>query len=73
MLSGSERLYYNLYLDPGRSTVWGDGTGGTGQYSVSKTKNDWLNLNIPVYGRVPPAQDVAPGSYSDLIVVTVNW
>lgn len=73
MLSGSERLYYNLYLDAARTVVWGNGTGGTGHFTVNKPKGDWLYATITVYGRVFPGQDVLPGLYQDTITVTINW
>lgn len=73
MLSGAQRLYYNLYLDAARTVVWGNGTGGTGRFTTNKPKNDWLTLNIPVYGRIFPGQDVLPGNYLDTITVTINW
>lgn len=75
-LSGSGyQLDYNLYVDSARSTVWGDGSGGT------TTVNDGYLItlllpyerNYTVYGRIPAAQNVPPGSYSDTIVVTVNY
>jgi spore coat protein U-like protein len=70
MQSGPARLGYNLYLDASRTTIWGDGTSGT----------DYLFLNqlrrwrwIAIYGRSPLGQDVAPGSYADTVVVTIDW
>jgi spore coat protein U-like protein len=63
-------LAYNLYLDPTHLTIWGDGTGGTG--TVSGT-GIGANIGTPVYGRIPPGQNVAVGSYSDLITVTVTF
>lgn len=76
MLSGANALSYNLYTDAGRSTVWGDGTGGSAVVSYSlllpllgnSSRTDW------VYGRIPARQvDVRPGNYSDSIVVTVDY
>lgn len=70
MKSGSDTLGYQLYLDSGRSTVWGDGTSsssaknGTGTGSVQ---------SLSVYGRIPTLANVVPGSYTDTVTVTVSY
>ena len=72
--SGMNLLNYNLYLDSARSTVWGEGSAGfpgatkpgTGVGAASPTSHS-------VYGRIPPGQNVPPGSYSDTVVVTVTF
>ncbi|MBH0192433.1 MAG: spore coat protein U domain-containing protein, partial [Nitrospira sp.] len=67
---GSERLNYNLYLDPGHTQIWGNGTGGTLKHvSVSNNRP----AIIPIFGRIPPGQDVSAGTYSDTIVVTIDY
>ena len=69
MMNGpSATLSYNLYLDPTRLIVWGDGSAGT---SLVAGVNP--GLTHTVYGRIPALQNVAPGSYSDTIVVTVSF
>jgi len=35
--------------------------------------NNTITTNVTVYGAVAPAQDPAPGSYTDGITVTVNF
>jgi spore coat protein U-like protein len=70
LFRGSDRLNYNLYLDPGHSQIWGDGTGGSLRYA-SVSNNQPVTLTI--FGRIPPGQDVTVGTYSDTIVVTVNF
>jgi len=70
MFGGFETLTYNLYLDPGNTQVWGDGTGGTQQYT-SVTSNRPTTLTI--FGRIPPGQDVSVGTYSDTIIATINF
>ena len=70
LFRGSDRLNYNLYLDPGHSQIWGDGTGGTMRHvSVSNSQP----ANLTIFGRIPPGQDVSAGTYSDTIIVTVNF
>lgn len=63
-------LSYNLYLDPTRLTIWGDGTGGTGIFRGTGTG---ASVETPVYGRIPAGQNAAVGSYSDLITITVTF
>lgn len=74
MLSGaSDYLPYNLYLDAGRTTVWGDGTSG----SLNPTTGTFTSTGLPqlysVYGRVPINQYVAGGVYLDTVVATVTY
>ena len=66
MQSGGNVLRYNLYLDPARQQVWGDGTEGTGIFAP---KNGNAQTNI--YARIPAGQDAAAGAYSDSLVITV--
>jgi spore coat protein U-like protein len=76
--SGIDRLPYNLFLDPARRLIWGDGTAGTridsGSMRVSRGHGNRSQTQThTVYGRIPPQHDVAPGSYSDTIYVTVSF
>jgi spore coat protein U-like protein len=73
MLSGTDQLRYNLYLDPTRTTVWGDGSGGSSTFSVTLPARGWSTITQSVYGRVTPGQNVGPGAYVDTITVTLNW
>lgn len=75
MLSGSNNLYYNLYVDSGYYQIWGDGTGSTSISGASYTLTSTSETrNHPVYGRIPAAQISVPaGSYSDTLVVTVEF
>jgi spore coat protein U-like protein len=74
MANGANRLNYNLYTDATRLTVWGDGSAWTS--FVSNTITLLLlgvTVNHTVYGRVPALQNVAVGSYSDNITVTLTF
>jgi len=67
-------LAYQLYRDSAGTSVWGDGSAGT----VTVQGVEALVLlgsgrNIPVYGRLPARQNVAPGVYADTVVVTVTY
>lgn len=67
-------LNYNLFTTTGRTTIWGDGTTGSsvtvsggllslGHWTVSRT----------IFGRVDPLATTPPGSYSDTVVVRIDW
>lgn len=74
MGAGSSRLSYNLYTNAARTTIWGDGSGGTGFVSDGYLLGLLtVNRNYSVYGRLPAAQNVAPAAYSDTITVTVEY
>jgi spore coat protein U-like protein len=70
MSNGPDRLNYNLYLDSGYSTIWGDGTSGTSPVTVAPAR---ANATFTVYGRSPLGQDVSLGIYSDVVTVTVEF
>jgi spore coat protein U-like protein len=77
MANGVRRLNYNVYVNAGYSTVWGDASGAT------STQSAWIVLNalglaspldFPAYGRIPGGQtSVAPGNYADTLVVTLTY
>lgn len=72
LVNGGNILDYNLFVDAARSTIWGDGTGGTsissGSIGILLLPNDHT-----IYGRIPGGQNPAAGSYSDTITVTVTY
>lgn len=77
MKSGTNVLSYNLYYDAAFTQIRGDGTGGslTGSASLTLTTSS-RTQSVPastIYGRIPAGQDVAAGSYTDTIVVTVTY
>lgn len=69
MTSGLGALDCNLYVDPDRLQVWGDGTGG----SLTVPSTFVLGANLSIYGRVPAGQNPRAGTYVDTIVVTVTF
>lgn len=71
MGSGSgDRLIYNLFSDPSRTTLWGDGTAAPSVVVRGVSRS--TPQNVLVYGRVPAGQDVRVGTYVDTITVTVD-
>jgi spore coat protein U-like protein len=69
MKSGSYTLNYSLFSDSGRTVNWGN-TAGTD--TVPGTGNGSAQ-NITVYGRLPGAQVLNIGSYTDTITATVTY
>jgi spore coat protein U-like protein len=70
MKSGLNTLGYQLYLDTGRSTVWGDGTASS---STSSGTGTGSTQTLTLYGRLPSLANVVPGSYTDTVTVTVSY
>jgi spore coat protein U-like protein len=75
MGSGANTLQYNLYTSAALTTIFGDGTGGTG--TVPGTGLGVATANsVQVFGQLPDNatnQAAVPGSYSDTITVTVTY
>jgi spore coat protein U-like protein len=76
--AGSARLGYNVFADPARSQVWGNGTGSTVIASGSMTigpgvGNGTRTATHTVYGRIPQLQDAVPGAYNDTLVLTLTY
>lgn len=74
MSAGTAHLSYNVYTDATRTTVWGNGSGGTGTFS-----GGFLAVllgafqTFVIYGRIPAQQAAPVGAYSDTLVITVNY
>ncbi|HEX7086522.1 MAG TPA: spore coat U domain-containing protein [Vicinamibacterales bacterium] len=71
--NGPERLAYNLYRDGAFTQVWGDGSGGTSFFFIKNPQPNNVWLDLTVFARLPPGQDVAAGTYSDTVIVTVEY
>jgi spore coat protein U-like protein len=68
--AGTNFITYEMYLDSGRSTVWG--TSGANLLSTGAAPSKTAR-NFTVYGRIPSNQDVPAGTYNDTVVATVNF
>jgi spore coat protein U-like protein len=68
---GTETLSYNLFTSSTFGTIWGDGTGTTTTYFNHNPPNSAVALTV--YARVPAAQDVSVGTYTDTVVVTIDY
>lgn len=69
----TNRLNYNLYTSSAYTTVWGNGTGGTGTKSGAYLLSLGIADRYTVYGRIAAQQNVLPGAYTDSVLVTVNY
>jgi spore coat protein U-like protein len=70
----SNYLPYQLYLDSGHATVWGDGTNSSSLNPASGTyTGNGSAQGYTVYGQLTAGQYVAPGSYTDTVNVTVTY
>lgn len=72
MLKGTEALDYNLYQDAARTTIWGDGTGGTQAYFSANPPNN-KDVTVTIHGRIPAGQDVGAGAYTNTVTAIVNF
>jgi spore coat protein U-like protein len=69
---GFEPMAYNLYTNAARTTIWGDGTGGTQVHQSANPPNN-KDVTVTIYGRIPAEQDVRAGSYFDVLTVTIDF
>ena len=69
MKSGNNNLPYQLYLDAGRTQVWGDGN-SSGVYAGTGTGSQ---QQLTVYGRLPSLNGIVPGNYSDTVTLTITY
>jgi spore coat protein U-like protein len=75
MAAGAARMGYNLFLDAARTIIWGDGTAGTAvaANSFRLAGNKTQSVSHTIHGRIPARQAAQVGSYSDTIVVTLEF
>jgi spore coat protein U-like protein len=66
---GAQSLIYGLYRDDPRTLPWGSTLGTNTAAGVGSGTNQ----SIPVYGRVPNQTVPPPGTYSDNVVVSVEY
>jgi len=69
MANGSNYVSYQLYLDAGRTSVWGS-TVGTN--TVSGTADGTVQ-NYQVFGRVPAQTTPPAGGYTDVVTINVTF
>lgn len=69
LTNGKDRLYYNLFLNSSRNTVWGDGTNGSSSYNGVTL----LYSRATIFSSVFKNQNVSPGYYSDNISFEISF
>ena len=62
------QISYALYSDAGRTTLWG-GTEETGVHYIGTGRSS----ELVVYGSIDPGQNLPDGSYSAVVLATVNF
>ena len=71
--SKAESLQYELFRDPGRSSVWGNTSGlDTVTQALNVPARGTVSVTFTIYARAPAHQDVAAGSYTDSIQLTLS-
>ncbi len=67
MANAGSTLDYQLYRDPSRSQIWGEG----GQAFVGQILASQATLQV--FGRIPGGQSVPPGTYVDTVNITLTF
>lgn len=70
MISGVNKLAYQLYTDVGRTSVWGDGTAAS--TTVTGAGSGAVQTRA-VYGRLPSISTAIPGGYTDTVTVVITY
>ena len=68
MSNGSAVLQYDLFSNADRTQLWGDSSAN--QVDTGDAPSDAPRTFV-VFGRIPPAQDIPIGTYTDSVVATV--
>jgi spore coat protein U-like protein len=71
MRLGNQELEYNLFVDPGRRRVAGDGSGGTLPL-LPRLRTPDRNIFL-IFGAIRPRQPVMAGDYTDRIRVDLEF
>lgn len=69
MIAGAYGLNYNLFLDPSRTQIFGDGSAGTGKAAGGCAGS----CAVAVYGRIYGAQPVPAAQYRDELLATLDF
>lgn len=67
----ADHVGYLLFTDASMSMIWGDGTRGS--VPIVKSMAPGALVEIPIYGRIPPGQDMSVGRYTDRLTIHLDW
>ncbi len=70
LASTDQRLSYEIFRDAARTQVWASGSNALRYVSLTGISSA---SELTVYGRIPPGQEVAAGSYNDVVTATVDF
>lgn len=70
---GTDALSYNVYRDAALSSIVGNGSSGTSVVTKTLSALLFYSSTTALYGKIPARQWVAPGNYSDSLVVTLTF
>lgn len=70
MSAGARVLPYNIFTSSAYTTIWDNVTGVSGSFLISLGNNSFSH---PVYGRILAQQPASAGSYTDSVVITVDY
>ena len=73
MMSGANSLLYNLYTDSGFTNAWSDTIPAQADATIASGTGTGLSQVVSVFGKILKNQTVAPGAYSDTVVITVDY
>jgi len=73
MMKGTSALHYNLYTDAGLTALAGNGSGGSNLISRLLTGLLAFSTSATIYGKLPAQQWVAPGTYTDSVIITITY
>jgi spore coat protein U-like protein len=66
---GTSTLGYGLYQDAAHMTNW---TNATNSYTATSSGTSLTNT-VTIYGQIPASEAAPVGSYTDTVVMTVNF
>jgi len=85
MSNGTDLMFYNLYLNTGRTIVFGDATGGSSDTCTTGAPTSGTgctgdnppgkgrNFTRPLYGQVNASQNIGVGTYTDTLTITLTF
>lgn len=69
----NDTLQYQLFLDPARTTLWGDGLNGTSYYTNAAPLAN-TTMTVPVFGAIFPGQaQTSPGAYHNTFAIELDY